>query len=205
MSERAVRPNASDPTPTSTLVDQAALGNERALQALCERLRPRLVAWAHGRLPRYARELLNTEDLIQDTMVRSLKRLGTFEDRGGDSFLRYMRTAILNTIRNEIRRIGRLPGRGVLHDNLKGNDKTPLENLLTREDEARYQEALACLSPDAQDLVIGRIELLMTPHELALHTGRPSPDAARMAARRAIAKLAHLIEEDGNRNGGTSK
>jgi RNA polymerase sigma-70 factor (ECF subfamily) len=47
-------------------------------------------------------------------------------------------------------------------------------------------------SSEDRDLVIGRIELGLTFEELAEAVGKPSPDAARKAAQRALVKL---IEE----------
>jgi hypothetical protein len=54
-------------------------------------------------------------------------------------------------------------------------------------------EALAKLTDEERDLVIARIELRMTPEEMALHTGRPTPNAARTAACQVILKLATLM------------
>ena len=56
----------------------------------------------------------------------------------------------------------------------------------------RYEAALARLREEDRDLVIGRIELGLTFEELAEAVGKPSTDAARKAAQRALVKL---IEE----------
>jgi RNA polymerase sigma-70 factor (ECF subfamily) len=50
---------------TGELLSRAKGGDRAALGALMERYRPRLVRWASGRLPAYARSLLDTNDLVQ--------------------------------------------------------------------------------------------------------------------------------------------
>lgn len=37
--------------------------------------------WAHGRLPAGARDLLATDDLVQETLLRTLKHIEGFEPR----------------------------------------------------------------------------------------------------------------------------
>jgi RNA polymerase sigma-70 factor (ECF subfamily) len=184
------------PLPTDTLVEQAAAGDPAAVDALCGRLQSRLAAWARGRLPPYARDLIDTDDLVQATMVRSLRRLPLLEDRGAGSFLRYLRTGILNGIRNEIKRAKRRGAHVELNPDIPYPARTAIEEMLRREDEERYVEALSKLKPKEQDLVIARIELQMSSQEIADYTGSPTADAARTAARRAILKLADLLRAD---------
>ena len=194
MSPRRSSSGLSESIATQTLIDQAAAGSRQASEAICQRFRPRLVSWAKGRLPAYARDLMETEDIVQEALVRSLQHISGFQGERG-SFLFYVQAAIRNRIRTEIRRIGRRPKRVELQDGIADAGRSPIEEYLGKEEEERYREALAKLDAEEQELVIAKLELHMTPLELASHTGRPSPDAARMAARRAIRKLASLMEE----------
>ena len=191
----AAVPDPNEPKPTRALIDQASTGNERALRAICDRFGPRLTAWGRGRLPPQARDLLATEDIAQDVIARSLERLSGFRSRDSGSFLAYLKTAFMNRVRNEIRNAGRRPGREELQESIPASDPSPIEQLLGREAEERYNAALNLLSPEEQELVIGRLELQMTYQELAIHTGKASPDAARMAVHRAIRRLATVLEE----------
>jgi hypothetical protein len=50
------------------LLSRAKRGDAAALDALLERYRPRLLRWAHRRLPHWARDLAETDDLVQDTL-----------------------------------------------------------------------------------------------------------------------------------------
>ena len=68
---------------------------------------PRLKRWATGRLPRWARDATDTHDIVQDTLLRTLGRLDSFEDRGDGALQADLRQGIMNRIRDELRRTGR--------------------------------------------------------------------------------------------------
>jgi len=65
-------------------------------------LLPFLVRWTRGRLPTYARRRMDSGDLVQDAIVAALRRSGDLEQLGEDDLRRYLQTAILNRIRDEI-------------------------------------------------------------------------------------------------------
>ena len=88
---------------TSVLLDRLRHGDPAAAEELFGRLLPVLRKWAAGRLPSHARDLLDTPDLVQDTIVRTLQHLSTFEDRGTGALAAYLRQAIINRIRDETR------------------------------------------------------------------------------------------------------
>jgi RNA polymerase sigma-70 factor (ECF subfamily) len=194
--EGAAVPDAIEPRATRVLIDKAAAGSDPALRAICDRFGPQLTAWGRGRLPPHARDLLATEDIAQDVIVRSLERLGGFKSQERGSFLAYLKTSFMNRVRNEIRNASRRPGREEVPDNLPDSAPSPIEQILGREAEERYNEALKLLSSEEQELVIGRLEFHMTYHELAIHTAKASADAARMAVNRAIRKLATVLEDE---------
>ncbi len=183
---------------TQSLVDRASRGNDEAIRAIYERLRPRLLRWSHGRLPTYARDLSETEDIVQEALLGSLSNLQGFKQEGG-GLLSYLCASVLNRARNEIRRVGRRPLRSELDEDLPGGEPSPIDNLIARESEDRYRHGLAKLSDDQQDLIIGRLELDMSFQELALHTGKPSGDAARMSFKRALRRLAESLADDESR------
>src|SRR5215470_7721850 len=89
------------------LVRRAHDGDLAAQNELCARYLPRLQRWAHGRLPASARGALDTHDLVQDTFIQVLKRIGEFEPRHEGAFHGYLRQALLNRVRDEIRRARR--------------------------------------------------------------------------------------------------
>lgn len=92
------------------LLERARAGDRAALDLLVARYLPRLRRWATGRLPRWARDLADTEDLVQETVLQTLKRIDTFEPRNEGALHAYLRQGIVNRIRDEFRRARRRPG-----------------------------------------------------------------------------------------------
>ena len=175
---------------TTQLLQRAKDGDRAALDALMVRYLPRLRAWASGRLPMRARSLLDTSDLVQETLLRTFERLDRIEVRGPGGFQAYVRSAVLNRIRDEIRWAGRRPGPDGVDENLPSAEPTPLELAIGADLVARYERALASLSEEEQRLLHLRIELDYDYDEIATMTERPSRDAVRMALKRALGRLA---------------
>src|SRR3954469_22988975 len=55
---------------TVELLGRARHGDRVALEALFTRHGPRLRRWASGRLPSWARDMTDTDDLVQDAMMQ---------------------------------------------------------------------------------------------------------------------------------------
>lgn len=179
---------------TEILLRRVRAGEAPARERLVARFLPLLRRWAHGRLPSCARDLTDTDDLVQVTLVRVLKQTERFEYGGAGSFLAYLRSTLLNLLRNEIRR-GRRRGESVeLGESLADDGASPLEQALGRERLERYEAALEELPPRNRELVIMRLEFDMTYEDIAFET-QSTPDAVRMAIRRAVAALAAALGE----------
>src|SRR5262245_57129666 len=95
---------------TGELVERAKRGDRAALDTLMKRYQPRLVRWASGRLPSYARSLLDTSDLVQETLIRTIERLDQIENEGPGKFEGYVRRAVMNRIQDQVRWARRRPG-----------------------------------------------------------------------------------------------
>jgi RNA polymerase sigma-70 factor (ECF subfamily) len=160
------------------------------LDALFARLLPSLRRWAHGRLHRGARDVLETADLVQQAAVGALRHIDHFEPRRRDALRAYLRQAIRNRVKDELRRSGRRPHSVPVElADLEGGE-SPLSQLLSAEQEKRYRGALDNLRPEERELVVARLELGYSYEQFAVAAGRPSADAARMAVRRALLRLA---------------
>jgi len=173
-----------------TLLERAQAGDKAALDSLITRYLPRLQRWASGRLPQWARDIADTQDLVQETLFQTFKRIERFESRGEGALLAYLRQGILNRIREELRRTKRRPQRSELDSEAKDNVRSPLEEAIGQEAIERYERALARLRPEDRELIVARIELGYTNQEMAELLDKPTPNAARMAAERAIIRLA---------------
>ena len=62
---------------------------------------------------------------------------------------------------------------------------------------ARDQRALWQLKPEEREVIVARIEMDYTYEELALVLGKPTAEAARKAAQRALVKLAEAMKRAG--------
>ena len=99
----------------------------------------------------------------------------------------------MNRIKNEVRRAIRSPVQAALDSQIEDDALSPLEALVGKETMAAYDGALEQLEARDRDLIIGRVELGLSFAELALASGRPSADAARMAVGRALVRLARHL------------
>jgi RNA polymerase sigma-70 factor (ECF subfamily) len=178
------------PESSLTLLERAQAGDRDALDALIGRYLPRLQRWASGRLPNWARDLAETQDLVQETVVQAFKGIDRFEVRGEGALQAYLRQALINRIRKEIRRVGRRPASTTLDTQIVDGEPSPLEVAIGQQAVEQYEEALGRLRAEDREAIVGRIELGLSNEELARALGKPSPNAARMAVERALFRLA---------------
>ena len=199
------RPEADRPEPhsdaaalesTFELIELSRRGDARAFERLYARYLPRLQRWTHGRLPESARRLVETNDLVQDVLLNTIRHVEHFEVRAGAGFHSYLRQACMNRLRDEIRRLGRRPESVELHDELRDEGPSPFDSALSRDERDRYERALSRLKPDDREAVIARLELGCEYEEVAQALGKASVNAARMAVVRAIDRLIRLMAED---------
>jgi RNA polymerase sigma-70 factor, ECF subfamily len=181
---------SDDPESTFDLLDRAAAGDMDAVERLFARHVKPLQRWASGRLPKWARDLADTDDLVQDALLQTFKRIGDLEARRVEALQAYLRQAVINRIRDELRRKGRQPHILDLNDLELESALSPLEEAIGREAVERYQRALRRLKPEERDAIIARIEMDYSYEELAQVLGKPTADAARKAAQRALVRLA---------------
>jgi RNA polymerase sigma factor (sigma-70 family) len=116
-----------------------------------------------------------------------------FEPREG-AFQAYLRQAVMNRIRDELRRVAARPSTTAMNDTTDGAGPSPFEEAIAVETLDRYEAALARLNDDEREAIIGRVELCNTYDELAVNLGKPSADAARMTVARALVRLAHEMK-----------
>jgi RNA polymerase sigma factor (sigma-70 family) len=175
---------------TFQLIERARLGDQEALERLFGRHLKPLQRWARGRLPKWARDLADTDDLVQDTLFQTFKRIEDFEPRRVGALQAYLRQAVLNRIRNELRRKGREPHVTDLDGIEVESVESPLEQAIGREAVERYEGALQRLKAEEREAIIARVEMGYSFEELAEALGKRTPDAARKTAHRALVRLA---------------
>jgi RNA polymerase sigma-70 factor (ECF subfamily) len=185
-----------DPDSSINLLARIREGDQDALNRLISRHLPPLQRWARGRLPRGIRDLEDTADLVQETVIQALKHLDHFEYRREGALQAYLRHAVYNRIRMEFRRKRSRPARTDLDPEQEDIAASPLEQAVGREAVERYERALARLKPEDREAVIAKMELDCSYAELARAIGKPSADAARMAVGRALVRLAEEMKRE---------
>jgi RNA polymerase sigma-70 factor (ECF subfamily) len=139
---------------------------------------------------------MDTDDLVQETVVRAVRRIDRFESRHEGALQAYLRQAVVNRIRDEVRRAKRSPMPAELDENAPTPDASPLEAAIGEEALQRYEAALARLRPEEREAIIARVEMDGSYHDVAVALGKPSPDAARMAVSRALVRLAQEMSRE---------
>ena len=175
---------------TAVLIQRVREGDKDSLERLIQRHLSPLRRYVSGRLPRWARDLSDTDDLVQDTLMRTFSKIDGFEVRGVGALQAYLRQAVMNRLRDELRRKGRAPNLVDVNELDLAGPGSPLEEAIGAEAAARYVAALARLDPEDREAIIGRVEMEYSYAELADVLGKPTADAARKAARRALLRLA---------------
>ena len=179
--------------PTVDVIRRVQSGDAGAREQLLARFLPLLRRWAHGRLPRQIRDLNDTDDLVQVTLVKALSRLGDFESAGPGAFLAYLRMALLNQVRDEIRRHQRRPEHAEIDSELAESGSVGVvDHLIGSERMQAYEQALASLPKRQQGLIVMRVEFGMSYPDIAVEVGG-SADAVRVMVARAIVQLSKKL------------
>jgi RNA polymerase sigma-70 factor (ECF subfamily) len=142
----------------------------------------------------WARDLADTDDLVQDTLLRTFTKMEDFDVRGVGALQAYLRQAVTNRLRDELRRKGRAPAVVDLDGLELEGAGSPFEEAVGREAVERYVAALARLTREEREAIIARVEMDYSYAELAEILGKPTADAARKAAQRALLRLAEEME-----------
>jgi RNA polymerase sigma-70 factor (ECF subfamily) len=189
-------PHTANPDPESStrLLERVKGGDQEALEQLVARYLVPLRRWAHGRLPSWARTMSDTQDVVQDGVIRVLRHLATFQPERPGALHAYLRTAVLHRIFDELRQARRVPAGIGLDDDLASTLPSPYELAVKQEDREIFEAALAELRDEDRELIIGRVEWGLDYEEIAAALGKPTANAARVGVRRAVLRLAGVME-----------
>ena len=191
--ERAARDSSSE----RRLLEGIRHGSRATVDALFARYRSWLRGWARGRLPVWVRGAIDTSDLVQDALHRTFERLDGFEPKHAYALRIYLRRAVENQIRDELRRAVRRRASIAPDEVVRFSDDAAPQHRQLVDDEtwSRYLNGLTRLTARERRLIVGHGELDYSYRQLALIENMPSPDAARMALRRAMIRLSSLVRD----------
>jgi RNA polymerase sigma factor (sigma-70 family) len=192
----ALRENDADVHSSYALLVRARDGDLDACNELCARYLPRLRRWAHGRLPPWARQHLDTEDIVQDTLMQSVRQLPDFSPQHERAFCAYVSQALRNRLRDAVRRALSRPAGHPISAEEPAADPSPLEQAVGLQMLGRYDMALQRLREADRELVVARVELGLDYDEIAGLLDKPSIPATRVAVSRALVRLASEMGVD---------
>lgn len=194
--ERSERPAPLRARPDRGEASSRAACPYRALTTRLQALIPRLLRWAHGRLPQRARQGRDTSDLVQDALVGALGQESELLAERPGLLEAYLLRSIRHRIVDELRR-SRLRERASAPISAAvGASPSALDVLMVTEEQAAFRAACARLPERAQQLLAGRLDLELPYDVLARALGYASPDAARVAAKRAVLAVGRVLGEE---------
>ena len=138
--------------------------------------------------------MVDTDDVVQVSLMRALSRVEEFDPRRQGAFLAYLHQILLNCIREEIRRAGRRPAGEESTDELPEDRPSLLERTIGNDALTAYDAALGRLPEEQQQAVILRIEFGFSHQEIADALGRPSANAVRMQIARGLVRLSEMMD-----------
>ena len=174
---------------TVTLLPLAARGDSHAIEILIGRMRPYLRRFGHGSLPRWARSRAETEDLVQESLMRALKHLPRFEHQSIKDLRSWLNTVFRNLVTDEKRRVGRAGVEQELPADVPDPAMSPEERVVEQAQTGVFERALRRLEPGDRLFIVYRLQHGYSFRELADELGKPSADAARMTYNRALQRF----------------
>lgn len=184
----STKPNETATDSTLIILERARAGDRAAAQTLIERAVPPVKRWARGRVPASVRGEANTEDVLQDAVVNTLRLVSASRLKSVSGLQFYLRRSVMNRIRDLIRRTIRRGGPAALVDDVASDRPSPLESAVRAERLEHFLAALQRLTPADRQLVVWRVELGYSVVEIAQRLGKPVPTTA-MRVSRALQRL----------------
>ncbi len=172
---------------TQVLLQRMRTGDARARAALVARIEPLLRRFAQGRLPQVLRHEQDTADLVQLTWLKVLDKIDGIELSAPGDFFSYLRTVLLNALREALRKHGR--SRVDVHADAESGLAELVAENVDLDDWLAYEQVIAALPAESRVLVLMRFEFGMSFTEIAAEFGE-TPDVIRMRVNRAVARIA---------------
>jgi RNA polymerase sigma-70 factor, ECF subfamily len=181
------------------LVERACRGDREAQDSVLQEYVAPLTRLASGLLPAYARGMTDTQDVVQDVLANTARRLGSIDCDEDGALLAYLRRAVRHRVIDEIRRATRQPRMQVLLDDRPAVGLSPLDAAIRAQNDRRVRAALCRLSARDRLAVLLRMRHHLSYEEIASRLGSPTTNAARVAVRRAVERLADLLAAEPRR------
>lgn len=196
------------PAPSSTdLLRRAKQGSEAALNLLYEQCAGRLLAYIRLRLGRELRAKLESRDILQATLLKSLTHLHELEGEERKSLMAWLARIAEHEIRDRAdyhQRQRRDAAREVgIGDDppIAAAARSALSQVILDEEAQQLEAALETLTPAHREVILLRKFEELTFPEIARRLGK-SDDACRMLFARAMTSLTMALQRPGSTDAG---
>jgi RNA polymerase sigma factor (sigma-70 family) len=186
-------PDATTGPISQHLVRRARQGDREAQDAVFREYTVPLSRLASRLLPSSVRAMTDTQDVVQDVLASTARRLGCIDCDDDGALLAYLRRAVRHRVVDEIRRVTRRPPMYELVDDRPAPDLSPLDAAIRAQNHRRSEAALCRLNARDRRAVILRLQHRLSYEEIGARLGSPTPNAARVTVRRAVERLTQVL------------
>jgi RNA polymerase sigma-70 factor, ECF subfamily len=185
---------------TADLLREAKAGSPEALNQLYERCAGRLLAFIRLRLGRELRSRLESRDILQASLLKSLEHLADLKGTETRSLMAWLARIAEHEIRDRAdfhHRDRRDAAREMPLDDeapVPSLTRSALSRVILGEEAQRLEDALESLSPQHRDVILLRKFEDLSFAEIGARL-RKSEDAARMLLARAMTALTLKLSE----------
>lgn len=199
-----------EPTATHLLLQRIGAGDQTALNELYNRYVTRVLATVRARLGAELRQKVESWDIVQETMMASLKNVSAFDQPSEGAFMKWLNQIVENRIRDQIDHFHAakrdLRKESPLANPRSSDSSSPLDIpeksglpspshfFELNEDLARLEKALDQLPQATRELIVAVKIEGQTYQEIGDALGK-SPDAVRMQFNRAMGALKRAFEK----------
>jgi len=187
----------------------AQAGDTAALDGLFARYLPRVRAMVAARIGHTARQMVEIDDLVQETLRDALLGLQSLDADTDGLFAHWLARSIENNVRDALRR-GRAQKRGgalvrrfadlerTLSDSLFPDRELAVSQVLRGQElEELIERKLLQLGERYREVIALRVRGGLSYREIAAAMGLPSENTANVLFLRARSRLAELLDRSG--------
>lgn len=186
---------------SENLIHRAKEGSQDALDRLFGRYGERLLALVRLRLGPGLRPQIESQDVLQETLLNAFRRIDQFEGSGERTLMAWLGAIARNVIRDQVdyhhrerRDAKRQVPLGEIGEVVESRIRDEVSRVALHEKSVLLERAIEELDPDRREVILLRSFEELTFPEIAERTGRTA-DACRMMYRRTRTSLAIRMRE----------